>query len=452
MRGNDAARQIQFGSLVVAVFLRAFLAAKPGRGKRERLAELTQSGEKSVKRITLGLTSALTALGAPAMAQTGPLGPIEVADGVTLDPILDARIRLETVDQGEILANAEALTARLRAGFEAKADIVSFLAEAEGTLALIDDYNDTIPSNGIEPFPVVPDPETLELNRLQLSVMREGTGAVIGRQRIIHGNSRFIGNVGWRQNEQTFDAVRGLAKIGPVSLDATYAISQRTIFGSESPNEHLDGDFVFLIADADIAGVDAGLFTYLIDYDARDAFSSQTYGLQAAVKVPLPGLPILAEASFATQSDYGSNPVEYTAEFISLRLTANVAGFGVTTGYEELGSDDGIAAFQTPMATLHAFQGWADIFLVTPAGGVRDYNATASYNFGEALPVEGLKAAVTYHRFDSDFGGVNYGTEWDASLGFKVAAVAVLAKYANYSADAFAVDTEKFWLQAEVSF
>ena len=389
----------------------------------------------------------------PAFAQAGPLPPIEVAGGITIDPIVAARLRYEAVDQDNGLEDADALTARLRAGLEIKRGIVSVLAETEGVLALVDDYNDTLPFNGIEPFPVVADPENFELNRLQVSVMQDGTGATIGRQRINLDDARFVGNVGWRQNEQTFDAIRGQASFGPVALDATYAISQRTIFGVDSPNEHFDGDFVFLNGGAEIAGVDAKAFAYLIDYDDRVAFSSQTYGLRAAATIDLPGLfAVKAEASVATQSDYGANPVQYSAPYYSAELGATVAGFGLTAGYEELGSDGGVAAFQTPMATLHAFNGWADIFLATPAFGVRDYYVTAGRSFGGIRLLPGLNANITYHEFDSDFGGQDLGSEWDASLGFKAGPVSLLAKYANYDADGFAVDTEKLWLQAEISF
>ena len=39
-----------------------------------------------------------------------------------------------------------------------------------------------------------------------------------------------------------------------------------------------------------------------------------------------------------------------------------------------LGGDNGSGnrAFQTPLATKHAFQGWADQFLTTPADGIED--------------------------------------------------------------------------------
>ena len=118
----------------------------------------------------------------------------------------------------------------------------------------------------------------------------------------------------------------------------------------------------------------------------------------------LAGFKLNVLASYANQSDYGANPVSYSADYFNLELGAAVAGFSLSAGYEELGSDGGAAAFQTPLATLHAFNGWADMFLTTPATGLRDYYV----KLGKSLKVPalpGLNAAVVYHEFDSDFGG-----------------------------------------------
>ncbi len=378
--------------------------------------------------------------------------PVPIGQGVTLDPIFAARLRYETVDQDNIAASAAAVTVRVRAGLELKASGFSLLGEAESTLGLVHDYNDTIPGNGVEPFPTVADPENVEINRLQVGYMKNGTGVTVGRQRIVLDNARFVGNVGWRQNEQTYDAVRGQAKLGIVSLDASYSISQRTVFGWQSPNEHFDGDFVFLNGGVDTKQVDGKAFAYLIDYDTRLAFSSQTYGALVTGDFPLPGFgQLTALASYAKQGDYGDNPVAYDADYINAQLGLGFSGFTLTAGYEELGSDRGIAAFQTPMATLHAFNGWADLFLTTPARGLRDYYGGMSKTFAiAALP--GLKFDLMYHEFDSDFGGIEYGSEWDTSLGFKLGPVNLLAKYARYDASGFAVDTAKFWLQGEINF
>src|SRR5690606_12343442 len=127
------------------------------------------------------------------------------------------------------------------------------------------------------------------------------------------------------------------------------------------------------------------------------------------------------------------------------------AGFTLTGGYELLGSDNGFS-LQTPLATLHKFNGWADVFLTTPPADLQDIYGGVSYKFAHVKAVQGLTASVTYHRFDSDAGGIDYGSEWDAQIGFKLGPVGLLAKYANYNADGFGADTEKFWLQAVYGF
>lgn len=380
-------------------------------------------------------------------------GPIEVEEGIKIDPIFAARLRYEGVSQDSQTNDADALTVRMRGGAQIDVNGFFLLAEAEGTLAIADNYNDTIPSNGLEPYPVVADPENVEINRLAVGYAKGGNSVTIGRQRIILDNARFVGNVGWRQNEQTFDAVRGQGKIGPVTVDATYSISQRTIFGADSPNKFFDGDFVLLNGGVKAGPVSVKAFGYLLDYDTRLAFSSQTFGVLASGGVPLgEGFKLDLAASYARQSDYGDNPVGYDADYIAASIGAGVAGFSLGAGYEELGSDDGVAAFQTPLATLHAFNGWADVFLTTPANGLRDYYGSIGKGFGDLGPLKGLNAKVVYHQFDSDVGGFDYGSEWDASLGFKFGKVGLLAKYADYDAASLGTDTTKFWLQAEYAF
>ncbi|TRD11032.1 hypothetical protein FGU71_03640 [Erythrobacter insulae] len=394
------------------------------------------------------LTTALTSA-APAFA--GPLDPVAVGEGVTLDPILDVLFRVETADQPTFEENATSVTVRARAGAELKKGGFSILAEAEGTGALVDDFNDTIPSNGIEPFPVIADPNSFDLNRLQLAYNGDSFGVTVGRQRIILDDQRFVGNVGWRQNEQTFDAVRGTAKFGPVSLDATYAISQRTIFGSESPNRFFDGDFIFLNGKVDLKAVNAIAYSYTVDYDTRLAFSSQTLGGEASGTIPAGPLKIKLRAGLATQSDAGDNPVGYTAGYKVGEVTVTEGGWTIRAQYEELGSDNGVAAFQTPLSTAHKFNGFADLFLVTPATGLRDTNIRV----GKKITIAGLttfNAFVGFHQFDSDFGGIDYGTEIDGVVTFKAGPVAILAKLGDYRANDFGVDTTRFTLQAGISF
>jgi hypothetical protein len=298
----------------------------------------------------------------------------------------------------------------------------------------------------------------------------------IGRQRINLDDQRWVGNAGWRQNEQTFDAIRGELKVGPVSFDGTYAISQRTIYGIDAgfakdfvpgtgPRQHYSGDFVFLGAGVKLGPVNVKGFAYLLDYDPAFFItnSSQTYGARATAAFALaPGLKLNLAASYARQSDYGSNPTDYAADYLAGEAGLGYKALTLTAGYEKLGSDASAAggagrAVQTPMATLHKFNGWADVFLTTPNKGLQDIYLGAAYQFDMVKALPGLNAAVIWHTFDSDTGNFKYGDEWDASLGFRIGKVALLGKYANYTrhgASAFAtdVDTQKFWLQAEIAF
>ena len=401
-------------------------------------------------RIVTGLLVTAAILAAsPALARVGD--PIPLGADVSLDITANARLRYETVDQANFPDNADALTARLRLGAELKWQIVSLLVEGEGTTALVDRFNDTLPDNGVEPFPTVADPDDLELNRAQLAIMRDGTGVTIGRQRINLDNQRFVGAVGWRQNEQTFDAVRGQAKLGRVKLDATWAISQRTIYGSDSSNEHFDGDLVLLNAAFDGAWVDASAFSYLLDYDARPAFSSATYGVLVQGNLPLGAVALNGMASYASQSDLAANPRDYRVDYWAFEAGAAARGFSLGAGYELLGSANGSAAFQTPLATMHAFNGWADLFLTTPAAGLEDIYLKAGYA-PPSPPLPGLSLAVAWHSYAADFGGADYGTEWNAQVGTRLGPIGVLLKYADYQADGFGNDTQKFWLQAEYAF
>lgn len=401
------------------------------------------------------------AAASPAFAAPGD--PIKVSDYLTIDPIVEGRLRYEHVDQPT--TDADAVTLRVRAGAEFKMDRLSLLAEGEGTLGIVNEYNAfpfAIADSQRRPsHSVVPDPMNIDLNRLQLQYKGKAATLTLGRQRINLDDQRWVGSVGWRQNEQTFDAVRMEAKFGPVTLDGTYSIGQRTIFGIDAgPRQNLDGEFYFLGGGAKLGPVNVKAFAYLLDYDEPFylANSSQSYGARAVAAIPLsPKAKLNLIASYARQSDYGRNPVDYSADYINAEAGVSMGKLTVTAGWDLLGSDAKAAngagrALQTPMATLHKFNGWADMFLTTPAKGLQDIYAGAAYKFDGVKALPGLNAAVTWHQFDSDVGSIDYGSEWDASAGVKLGRVALLAKYANYHAKGFGVDTEKLWLQAEFAY
>jgi len=409
--------------------------------------------------LILTAASAVLAVAVPAQAKPGD--PVKVSDSLTIDPIVEGRLRYEHVDQDTIGLDADAVTLRLRAGAEFKFRHLSLLAEGEGTLGIDNDYN-AFPfanpgSSQRRPgYSVVADPQNVELNRLQLSYKVDGSGVTIGRQRINLDDQRWVGSVGWRQNEQTFDAVRGEAKFGPVTLDSTFSWSDRTIFGEDAgPRQAYDGKYWFVGAGVKAGPVQLKGFAYLLDFDdpLQIANSSKTFGLRATTAIPVTSkLKFDLAASYARQSDWKTSPRDYAADYVSIDAGTTLAGVRFAGGYELLGSDNGFAV-QTPFATLHKFNGWADVFLTTPGVGLQDAWGSAGYTFKGMKALPGLNAQVVYHQFDSDKRDIEFGTEWDAQLGFKLGQFAILGKYANYqAANARTADKEVFWLQAEFAY
>jgi Alginate export len=404
-------------------------------------------------------TALLMALAAPAHAKPGD--PVQLSETLTIDPIIEGRLRWEHVDQDDLNLDANAVTMRLRAGAELKSGDFALLAEGEGTLAILGDYNAfpfPVPGSAQRrtAYSVVPDANNVELNRLQLAYRKNGNAVTVGRQRINHDDQRWVGSVGWRQNEQTFDAVRGEGKLGPVTLDATYAWSQRTIFGADAgPRQAYDGSLFLLNGGVKAGPVQMKAFAYLLDFDdpLQFANASKTFGLRAQTVLPVtPTVKLDLLGSYARQSDWKSNPRNYTANYGYAEGGVTLSGLRLGGGWEVLGSNRNVSV-QTPLATLHKFNGWADVFLTTPAQGLEDAWGSVGYTFAKVKAVQGLNAQVIYHQFDSDKGGIEFGTEWDAQVAFRLGQVAVLAKYANYrAANLRTTDTEKFWLQAEFAY
>lgn len=410
--------------------------------------------------VAAALVAAPLVPGQPARAATGD--PVALSDTVTLDPILDARLRWENVDTPA--RGADAVTLRLRSGVELRhaPSHLAVLAEMEGTLPIVGDYNGLsfVPARARPGYAVVADPANVELNRLQIQYRTKALGITVGRQVINLDDQRWVGAVAWRQNEQTFDAARGELALGPVMADVTYARSQRTLYGADAQGRTAyDGRFWFLQAGLHQGPITVKGFAYLLDYDRAEQVpalaltlaDTQTWGLRATAALPLGrDVKLALAASYARQKPWADNTARFAADYLAGQADLSAHGFTATAGYEKLGSDNGVG-LQTPMATLHKFNGWADLFLTTPAAGLRDaYLGLAKAFAVKALP--GLNAGVTVHDFRSDAGTLPLGREWDASAGFKWRQVGLLAKFADYTARGFGSDTRKIWLEADYAF
>lgn len=373
-------------------------------------------------------------------------------------PILDARYRYEHVDQDNALKHANAQTLRTRAGVQSgKWYGLSALIEADNVSRIGDaSYNET--RNGQSEYSVVADPDGSEVNQALLRYDHQYGSAVLGRQRINLDNQRFVGGVAWRQNEQTYDGVLGQLKpLQGLTLSYAYIDNINSIFGpgngrydNAANPANIEGHSHLLNAQYILMPeLTATAYQYRLGLDNLTAGSqsSKTTGLR--LNGAIAGVSYVLE--YAQQSEYADNPLDLDSDYYLAELGYTVQGVALKAGYEVLGGDAGPGnrAFQTPLATKHAFQGWADMFLMTPAGGVKDAYA------GISAPLFGGTLQAWYHDFRAEVGSSQYGEEINLSYSHPIPGVkglVGLVKYASYDADDFAVDTDKAWLQVQYSY
>jgi len=356
---------------------------------------------------------------------------------------LNFRARYEGVDQDGIDDNASALTLKSRitvntGSFEG----LSAGVEVDNIADFIDNYNNT--RNGETNYPVVADPAGTDVNQFFLKYTADSFSATAGRQRILHSNQRFVGGVGWRQNEQTYDGYR--LQITPVkgfSADYSYVYNINRIFGPDGAKADLHGQFHLLNTDYVInKRHKINAYAYLLDFDTAASTSTDTYGLSYQGHFG----PVMVNAAYATQSDAGDNATDFSADYYNLEFGTKISSVTLLAGIESLGSDNGVG-FSTPLATLHKFQGFSDKFLGTPSQGIEDTYVTVKTKLSD------IKFSATYHDFSSDVDNIDFGSEIDVSAAYSFNKnYDVLVKFSSYSADDYASDTDKLWLQLAAKF
>ncbi len=357
-------------------------------------------------------------------------------------PSLSLRLRSEAANQDNAARDARANTLRHRLGL-ASGDWHGLRAylESEGVVAIGDEnYNSGPGGNGHSDYSVIADPTGNELNQAYLHwKFNEMLQLRTGRQRIIFDNARFIGNVGWRQNEQTFDAA--WLKLDPaadVSLQYAYVSNVNRIFFS---NADLDGHLLNAQFKLNPA-LHVSAYGYWLDYLGGE--DSQTLGLRLGGKLPVAELSLSYQAEIAQQSEYADSSFASDADYVAAELGLSAQGVLLAVGIEQLGGD-GVRGFSTPLATGHKFNGWADLFLATPANGLNDLYVKTGYKSGR------FAALGFWHGFSADSGNQDYGSEIDLLLSYQFQPrLKGNLKFASYRSDGFGVDTDK--LTAELNF
>lgn len=384
-----------------------------------------------------------------------PAMGIELEEGLG-SILLDTRVRYESGDL-ETLESSTAITGRIRAGYQSPSmGDLSFLVELEATLPLDEEEYDAYPGGqGTAGKTIIADPKNLELNRIQLNWKRDNTTVAIGRQRIIRNNARFIGNVGWRQNEQTYDAVTlETQQLENFSLFYAYLDRAQRIFGKQADvKAQREFDMSSHLFEAQYKagnGITAGAYAYLLGIENSPANSSDTAGLWVSGSTPMEErLTLVWRAELAQQTENSNSPrtADFSLGYYHLTAGLKKDGWGTfSIGYESL-EGDGSRGFSTPLATLHAFNGFADMFLATPSNGLNDLYFKAAFPL-----LDGVTATVFVHKFESEMGNVDFGEEYDAVLGYKVNKnFSVTAKLAIFKGEA-KPDIDRLWIQLDGKF
>lgn len=370
----------------------------------------------------------------------------------------DLRLRYEDVeiDNGTLSESVDALTLKTTIGIKTGA-YKGFSAQVE--------FEDVRPALGINEdidagstlvnANTIPDPSaaSTELDQAFLQYKNDMVTTKLGRQVITLDGHRHIGHVAWRQDKQTFDAGRVIVKpIKDLTVDVSYLWKVNRINSPAFRDISDEGETSHLLINAAYKTPFGKAVVY--HYGLSEEFSGPTWDETDTTGISFTGktkvsddLTVLYAAEFA-QQDNKTADVEPGYSFIE--LGASFAGVTVKGAIETLESDTNGGStenFQTPLATVHKFQGWADVFLGGSLFGTIDGgNGVEDTFFTVAGKVSGVKLVAVYHDYESDEGSTDLGDELNLLATGKFGKRYYWGlKYADYSKGDVFNDTTKTW-------
>jgi hypothetical protein len=292
---------------------------------------------RALSSLLLGVCAWLHAVTASAELAGTPDTPAREARPSLLSalrPTLDLLSRVELGDQ-EGRDEAVAWTLRGRLGLEAtlREQLKAFAGVEHTSAWHRDSYQAGSVHGRHDGKTVIADPESTELNQAWLAYADPALELKAGVQRIALENQRFVGNAGWRQNEQTFHA-------------ATFSY-RHLVQGSYELRPALKWTgYSYLLDLENAGGANASSNTYGASLTGVKAFGSTSLGYRL---------------EHARQADAGRSRLHYRARYAHAFASLQRGRLSGGLGYERLGAGSGVG-FQTPLATLHAFNGYADKF------------------------------------------------------------------------------------------
>ncbi|PKH89218.1 alginate export family protein [Colwellia sp. Bg11-28] len=338
------------------------------------------------------------------------------------------RVRYESVKQAAL--SAEALTVKLRLDASKKlTNSLSLFLQLDYVQAYLNDQH----SDGVVFIdkPVIADPAGIDVNQAFVNYSFDDYFFTLGRQSIKHGNERFVGDVGFRQNDQTYDGLR-ITKLllSGVSFDYAYISQVNRIFGRDADSSLSTSDIRFIplkgkrpvgqLGKHDVNAhllnlefkewqyADLSAYAYVVDnYDAV-LFSNRTFGFSSNFRHKIGAIKWIGSIESAWQKKQKSTTRDWI-NYWQWELGAKVQSWQLSIRQEQLGQKDD-EAFITPLATLHKFQGWTDQFLTTPKEGLMDASVRLLW---KKRP---FTLDLRLHQYDSVKNNIDVGSEFNADL------------------------------------
>lgn len=380
-------------------------------------------------------------------------------------PTINLRLRYENVDQEGKKETGEAFTLRSLIGWKTKPfHDFSVTAEVYGLSPLNDDYNDLKKGSPIASrtkYPVIADPEDYDFHQLYLEWTGIPDSSIkLGRQGMVLDNWRYVGDIRFRQNWQVFNGLSFVNKSLPdteIEL-AHYEQVKQITTKIENANIEIANVKYNFTPTTSLVG-----YGYLIDWNGRaqEAKSNKTFGLRLDGSQKLDdNWKVLYTAEYAKQDDYKDGSKLIDNDYYRVGAGAGYGDWFLRVDQEKLSGNRDGKAFQTPLGTNHLFQGWADVFLVTPNEGIEDTILIAGGKVMDAT----IKAEYHFINSDRNFAkvgggtGDSYGKEFDLGIYYKFTKqISGSVEYANFKEDdkyngARKTDIEKFWITAIYAF
>jgi hypothetical protein len=405
------------------------------------------------KRFTLRCLAACAAVAVSGASAQQPEEPFGIADSISRGRFtLELRPRYNRIDESDKAERTEGGTVRLTAGFEsAPLQMTRVIVEGIHANHVDPHFNDDPAFINTSPYPLLPDPRYTGFNRVYAEYQGvEDTRIRVGRQRARLDNQRWISDNDFRQIPQLFDGVEAVyTGFANTELYGAYFGRVRTTSGNTN-----ELDLTLLHAAWNPApGHYVSAYGYFHDQPQNGAFtgfannSYRVIGVRlegtAARWLGLAGVDVPFEVEFAKQRAHAGGDARIDASY--WRVGGGIAWRETVArlDYEVKESNNGAYAVQMPLTDFYAFNGWALHFFNTPRQGLRDGWATLRHRWRD------FTLFGEYHRFRSDFGGIDFGRELDVGLTYAWNENATLRfQHARYDPGAATADARirKTWI------